>query len=175
MEEVEPRRHLPTPTLPSESAVARHRENHLPYQSWCDQCVEGRGQEFGHKAANFGAREITTVAFDYLFVNDKGMFTREELDASGVVTTKGVKILVVKYCQSKCTFGHVVPTKGIDEKRFAVDMISEDVAWLGYTRLILKSDNEPAIEKLANEALRELRIDAIDQVMKENPPPFDSQ
>ena len=44
MEEVNPRKHLPSPTMPSASAVAQHRENHLPYASWCDECVEGRGQ-----------------------------------------------------------------------------------------------------------------------------------
>lgn len=44
VEEVDPHRHLPTPELPSASEVARHREDHLPYQSWCDQCVEGRGR-----------------------------------------------------------------------------------------------------------------------------------
>ena len=43
-EEVGPRRHMPTPEMPSASAIAQHRENHLPYASWCDQCVEGRGR-----------------------------------------------------------------------------------------------------------------------------------
>ena len=43
-EEVDPRWHLPNPELPSASEIARHREDHLPYQSWCDQCMEGRGR-----------------------------------------------------------------------------------------------------------------------------------
>ena len=41
--------------------------------------------------------------------------------------------------------------------------------------MFLKSDNEAAIVKLVEEALRELRIESIEQVMKEHPPPFDSQ
>ena len=106
-EEVDPRRHIATPTLPNAIEIARHREDHLPYQSWCDQCVEGRGREFGHHAVNHGAREVPTIAFDYLFVNDRGMFTREELEAAGIEKAGQVKILVVKDCKSKCTFGHV--------------------------------------------------------------------
>ena len=53
----------------------------------------------------------------------------------------------------------MVPQKGIDEKGFAVSSLVEDVRWLGYTKLILKSNNEPAIVKLLSEALRELRIE----------------
>ena len=124
---------------------------------------------------SFAARENTTVAFDHCFVNDKGMFTRAELETAGIEMAGQVKVLVVKDCKSKCTFAHVVPSKGIDEKRYAVDIIVEDVTWLGYTKLILKSDNEPAIVKLAEEALRDLRMEPIEQVMKEHPPPFDSQ
>ena len=115
------------------------------------------------------------MAFDYLFINDKGAFTKEELKAAGDDEASGIKVLVVKDYKSKCTFGHVVPSKGIDVKRFSVDMIIEDITWLGYTKLILKADNEPAMVKLAEEALRDLRVEPIEQVMKEHPPPFDSQ
>ena len=48
-EEVDPPRHLPTPFLPSAILIAKHLENHLPYAAWCDQCLEGRGREIGHK------------------------------------------------------------------------------------------------------------------------------
>ena len=47
--------------------------------------------------------------------------------------------------KSKAIFGHVVPKKGIDEKGFSVDSRVEDVKWLGYTKVTLKSDNELAI------------------------------
>ena len=38
-----------------------------------------------------------------------------------------------------------MPCKGGDENRHVIDLVCEDVAWLGHTRLILKSDGEPAI------------------------------
>lgn len=85
------------------------------------------------------------------------------------------KVLVVRDDRSKSVFGHVVPVKGLDEKGYAVDELVRDVTWLGYSRLVLKSDNEPAIVKLLGEALRELRIAGIDQIQEEHPPEYDPQ
>ena len=78
--------------------------------------------------------------------------------------------MVVRDDRSKAIFGHVVPKKGIDEKCFAVDSLVEEVKWLGYTKLTLKSDIEPAIVKLLSEALRELRTNGMSQILEERPP-----
>ena len=43
-----------------------------------------------------------------------------------------------------------------------------DILWMGYTRVTLKSDNEPAIVKLLREALRELRIQGLEQCLEEH-------
>ena len=70
----------------------------------------------------------------------------------------GIKVLVVKDSKSKMLFAHVVPAKGIDKKRFAVDMLRDDIVWLGYSRVILKSDNERAIIKLGEETMKDVKI-----------------
>ena len=61
IEEADPKRVIATPTLPSQSDVEEHRECHLPYASWCDHCVEGRGREMGHHTVNRGTRAIPTI------------------------------------------------------------------------------------------------------------------
>ena len=53
--------------------------------------------------------------------------------------------------------------------------IVDGVAWLGYTKVVLKTGNEPAILKLLQESLRDLRIEGFAQVMHENSPEYDSQ
>ena len=53
--------------------------------------------------------------------------------------------------------------------------IVEDIKWLGYSKLILKSDNEPAILKLLSEPLRELRIEGVPELLEEHPPEYDPQ
>ena len=43
-EELESRKALPTPTLPSQDVIDEHWLDHLQYRSWCGCCVNGRGQ-----------------------------------------------------------------------------------------------------------------------------------
>ena len=86
-----------------------------------------------------------------------------------------VKVLVVRDSNTKSVFAHVVPRKGVSEDAYAVDMLVADVMWLGYSRVILKSDNEPSIKTLLGVALRALKVSEIAQVMEESPPPYDSQ
>ena len=33
------RRALPSPSMPSVSEIREHKATHLPYTSWCDECV----------------------------------------------------------------------------------------------------------------------------------------
>ena len=73
-----------------------------------------------------------------------------------------VTILAVRDSATKAVFGHVVPRKGIDEKKFAVDALVSDIVWLGHTKVVLKSDNEPAILKLLSESLRVLRTQGLE-------------
>ena len=57
-----------------------------------------------------------------------------------------------------------------------MDALVQDVAWLGNTRLSLRSDNEPAIWLLLKHALTEARyqIELMEQIMEEHPNTYDS-
>ena len=63
----------------------------------------------------------------------------------------------MKGSMSQFVFAHVVPQKGVDEKRFAADSLVEDVRTLGYNHIVLTSDKEPAIKRLLEEPLKESR------------------
>ena len=97
----------------------------------------------GHKSVDRSARTISTFSFDDLFMNDEGEIVEESDAAEGEEGgPRGVNILVAKDSNSRALFAHVVPSKGVDEGRFAVDILVEDCKWLGYSKIILKSDNE---------------------------------
>ena len=83
--------------------------------------------------------------------------------------------LWLRTCSEK-PYLHVVPQKGVDRDHFAVDMLVQDVKWLGYQQVGLRSDNEPAILKLLAHALSELRIavQGLEQVFEEHPNSYDS-
>ena len=49
-EECEPMRIAPDPGLPSAEDMEKHRaEGHVPFRSWCEWCVGGRGVGEHHK------------------------------------------------------------------------------------------------------------------------------
>ena len=87
------------------------------------------------------------------------------------------KCLAVRCLKLNAIFGHVVPCKGADEEGLVTDMIIRDVEWLGHTRLILKADNEPALQALVKAALQMIKIDCkhVEQVSADATPTYDSQ
>ena len=174
-EQAEAPANLPTMYQPTHSEYLDHCVTHYPFRAWCKHCLEGRGREFGHDASRGDkeARATPVVSFDYCFLSDRGdVLTHDDFVAAGEAA---IRILVVRDSKSKSVFAHVVPSKGVDQAGFAVDALVEDAKWLGYTKLTLKSDNEPAIVKLLVEALRELRVHGVEQLMEEHSPEYDPQ
>ena len=76
---------------------------------------------------------------------------------------EALKLLIVKDSFSRAVFAHAVPKTGVDDKRFAVDFIVDDVLWIGYAKVILKSDNETAIIKLLKESFAALKVSGLEQ------------
>ena len=79
--------------------------------------------------------------------------------------------------KSKAIFAHMVPREGVDADGYAVVRLMEDVKWLGYTKILLKADNEKAIVKLLHDSLRRIKTEVLDleQIGKEHPPAYDSR
>ncbi len=69
--------------------------------------------------------------------------------------------------------------KGADEDDFAVNCAVADILWLGHTQLIIKGDNEPALQALIARSLEVLHTrtaddDIVTRIAKEDPAPYDS-
>ena len=105
---------------------------------------------------------------DYFYLASSGVQLREELKMSDeevdAARQRGelAKCLVVRCFASKSVFGHVIPRKGLAEDGIVVDKILQDLEWLGHTRLIVKADNEPAIQALARRAIELAKIELKD-------------
>ena len=173
-EDMAPKRISPDPGLPTEAEIDDHEVDHVPFRRWCEECVEGRGTGEQHRSRE-GPHAVPTIAFDYLFVTPKKILSREELEAEDEEAKKAcVKILVVKDLRNKPIFAHVVPQKGVDADGYSVVRLVDDIKWLGYTKVLLKADNERPIVRLLIDALRRLRIEGLEQVAQEAPVPYDS-
>jgi len=70
-EDVEPMRVLPTPIVPSYAETEKHRIDHWPPRTWCDECCEGFGRERAHFKKPEGEPRKAIVSFDYMFLKKR--------------------------------------------------------------------------------------------------------
>ena len=133
----------------------------------------------GHKLGDDNSeRGVAVIGFDYMFLTAKDLYSRVELNACderNIDPKLVTKVLVARDMRSKSVFAHAVVAKGSDEDGFAVQCLVGDIAWLGYSRIILNSDSKPAIVRLLKDALKALRVEGIEQACEEHPPPYDPQ
>ena len=176
------------PTKPDEAEVEKHRKTHWPYRSWCECCNQGRGLGEQRGRSKNGEHDIPIIGVDYFFITGEGVKTKKELEyadgAEGEASIeesrqKGsiIKCVMIRDFATKCVFGHVIPCKGIDEDSYTVKLVASAITWLGHTKIILKSDGEPAILVLVKKALEVLKTSVDDLVgaSPEQSHPHDSQ
>ena len=91
-------------------------------------------------------------SFDYLCVTKSLEVVRSLTEGDEA----HLKILVATVSTGKAVFAHTVDVKGPGEDRCAVQRVVGYVCWLGCTRVLLSSDNGPAILKLLEGSLGSL-------------------
>ena len=70
---------------------------------------------------------------------------------------------------------HMVPSKASSMDKFAAERTVEDIVYLGHTRVIFRSDHEPALLLLVGDALKGLRVQQLDSAAAEGSVPHDPQ
>ena len=148
--EIEPMKVAASPKQPTAQEEEEHRIDHADFRSWCRWCVMGRARGMQHRHGAQSA--IPIVGIDYFFITKEGVRKKKELATMGIdgdeaieaARQKGeiVKCILVRCLDTKCLFAHCVPCKGIDEDMYVVNMIVEDILWLGHLKMILKADGE---------------------------------
>jgi hypothetical protein len=139
-------RPLRDPRAPTASERAAHEATHLPFRSWCEVCVAGRRDNPAHRGIKTEEDEIAVpeLAMDYCFV-------RREEEEEEVVT-----VLVIKDRISRAVRAVRVVRKGA-ESDSEVARIVECVRSFGHqSKVVLKSDGEPAILALKEAIARKL-------------------
>ena len=150
-EEGEVPRVLRDPGMPSLAARRLHNINHLPFRSWCDHCVRGRGRDRQHRklcgAYNGDAAEIPRVVMDY------GFITATVGDDNG---KEGIKCLVLKETMAGSLWAYAVKHKGVVAEPWVTRQIMHDLDTVGISneRFVAKSDQEASISAIVAELAR---------------------
>ena len=92
---------LQNPIQPMKCEIIEHNLTHLPYRSWCPDCINGRGKTLPHEAQDPDDMHlIPTVSVDYHFMGSKEDEERSQ------------PILATKDHGTRKVFAQVAPSKG---------------------------------------------------------------
>lgn len=160
----QPAKPLKAPAKPTAEMIAMHEISHIPFRAWCPHCVRGRGKSFQHRRVDHSQddKDHPVVSIDYAFFGAPG-----ELPADAVGGQK-MPVLVVRDRFTKSLFSHLVPAKGV-EHFYPEAALLRDIKFLGYTKLTLKSDQEPSILALANAVRNTLSSQNIECQLESSP------
>ena len=115
----------------------------------------GRGKDRPHRHIDRTADGVPVLGFDFFLIGE------ESEDGT-------VPAVAMRDSLSKQLHGHLLPGKGLDHD-WTAQQLKEDLEELGYRRVSLRCDKEPAIVALAEKAKRLSSID----VMVETAPKAD--
>ncbi len=155
---------LPNCCLPCQTEIDEHNVNHLPFRDWCSYCVQGKGVSYPHLKRKEAENEVAIISSDYM-----GVKQREPEEGQN-------PILVMVDRKTKMKFADVLEQKGVEH--YAVERQARNLTdGLGYSKFIMKDDQEPAIKALRESVVR--RVIAIKgegvQVLPEESPVGESQ
>ena len=121
------------------------------------QCVKGRSHGKPHFRVDSEEKdqeEVSTVSVDYMFMGEHQKEGEE----------KGMPIMCIKDRKTKVIRARVTPQKGLHW--YPVKVLTNFIRALGYTKVIVKSDQEPAILNLKEGVDNE---NSCEVVMEESP------
>ncbi len=131
------------PGAPTQAERDAHNTTHLPFRSWCDECVQGRKDAPAHFRTKRAAGDVPEVSFDYAFVR------RDDEE-------KLATILVMGDRDTKAVRAWVLPHKGADLVE-TVDRAVAGIRDLGYRgRVLIRCDGEPALTALRDAIIKAL-------------------
>ena len=108
------------PNEPTKEERIKHRATHIPYRSWCVDCVAAAGRDHPHRRMHeeADARDLNEVHLDYCFPRDgEGM--------------PSATVVVVKPRNTRAVFSHIVSRKRAGGMDWAVQQILRGLVRLG--------------------------------------------
>ena len=142
VQEAEELKHVPAPVLPSKEEVEAHSVSHLPFRSlvFC-MCSRPRISNWSSQSRheNEGGRADT-----YCLSVDSGFFGQPENRAHDTLP-----VLIVRDRKSKGIWSHRILSKGVVHP-YPARALMADLDFMGYKRIVLKSDQEPSIVALCD-------------------------
>ena len=144
---------------PTKEEYDDHMRTHIAFRKWCPFCVKGKRKNDPHRSSkDKEEQEVPTMSWDY-------EEQRGKKGVDGTLVDKGEdgrnKTLLGIDRENKWLSAIVVEKKGVNP--YAVAAVGREIGNSGFNRILLKSDQEPALLKLL-EAVKNERPEDIEMV-----------
>eukprot|EP00959_Pyramimonas_sp_CCMP1952_P017829 378171-Pyramimonas_sp.AAC.1 len=136
------------PVQPSREEVEENElQGHVQYRTWCRHCVAARAYGQPHREVVEDDPESTEaipeIVTDYFYMGEEEKAATHVFIKDRVTSMIGATVLDGK------------------TSTYAAKYFTNFLVELGYRRIILKSDNEPALLKLRREAVKDMQIEVV--------------
>ncbi|CAE7357043.1 RE1, partial [Symbiodinium sp. KB8] len=123
-----------TPNTPTKEEVAEHAITHLPYKSWCAECVKHKVRDDRHSGdLSHTSSEHPVIQFDF------GFSRRDETSEDKAI------FLVIKDRTTKSISAVPTLSKGQQYMSYMTTEAVRFISWLGHRKVVLQGDNEPSL------------------------------
>ena len=149
-------KHKKVPPSVSAEMRAEHELTHLPFRSWCESCVVGKGTEdFHQRRQEEKKKDVARYCIDYCFFTKALSQEAASTDAKDILEAKaGAKaVLVCRDQKSGALFTGVANSKGTGDP-YSMAFGLEGMKFCGHPDMIVVSDTEPAIKSLGEELVK---------------------
>ena len=127
--------HPTAPSAPTKEEWIEHQITHVPYKSWCPICVKNAAVNNPHKLTHH-FRGVAQFCMEYMYMTKKP-------DEEQIMHP----ILVIKERVSGGTWALATIRKGAFQNKL-VRRIIEIIDGVGSPKIIIKSDQEPAMVEI---------------------------
>ena len=179
------------PSDPTPEEREKHNKTHVPHRPWCAVCMSARGREDKHYTQTSIEMELglPMVVLDYAQIEDADEDVMAEADNMAEDPTKVQtheadapkdgntlskprkrRLMIGRDRWTKQVMAHLVKCKGLGDETI-VKRVTQAVDELGYTKVVIKTDGEPAIVAVQEK----IAANRVHGTLVENPPAYDPQ
>ena len=146
------------PHEPTRQEREEHEVDHEPYRAWCQACVAGRGRAQYHITADHSDDAVPVLGVDYGYLSKRSATDDDNNDDKDESGQPCSPILCGRCSKDRWIEGCVVPSKGV-EHPYNVQALTNMLKNAGCRRMLVRSDQEPAILALIRQAGTAARLE----------------
>ena len=136
---------------PPPNGYNRHCATHIPYSNWCPICVQAKKRNPAHPSVKKEDKHkyLPVISMDYMYLNEKDDDTNNPILAVHDSESEGVWAVFARRKRPSA---------------YTTKKVADIIKRLGYSKIIIKSDQEPALTSMEDKVRKAMWQDMEDMM-----------